>query len=219
MANARGLIELPQPIDPNPSNGRATMGHMPTMVLRILAALLLPLVAGVATPTSVACACSCAALDTDEAMRNSSAVFDGTVIATSRPTGGSSAELIEYTIEVSRVYQGSVPAGVVVRSAVSGASCGAELAGQVTVFAQGAIDGLLTTSCSAPATIDRSRLGAGHAPTAAPLTTLAPEPSATTAPGPLSTSDFITGPLMVGAVAGILVLVGVAIWMVRRARR
>ncbi len=46
-----------------------------------------------------------------------------------------------------------------VRSAVSSASCGAELAGQVTVFAQGAIDGLLTTSCSAPTTIDRSRLG------------------------------------------------------------
>lgn len=195
------------------------MGHMPTMVLRILAALLLTLVAGVAAPTSVACACSCAALDTDEAMRNSSAVFDGTVMATSPPTGGSSAELVEYTIQVSRVYQGSVPAVVVVRSAVSGASCGAELAGQVTVFAQGAIDGLSTTSCSAPATIDRSRLGAGHLPRAAPLTTLAPEPSATTTPETSSTSDFVTGPLMVGALAGIVVLAGVAIWMVRRARR
>jgi hypothetical protein len=152
-------------------------------------------------------------------MRNSSAVFDGTVIAASLPTGGSSAELIEYTIEVSRVYQGSVPAEVVVRSAVSGASCGAELAGKVTVFAQGATDALHTTSCSAPAVIDRSRLGAGHAPTAAPLTTLAPEPSATSAPGPSSTSDFVTGPLMVGTATGIVVLAGVAIWMVRRARR
>jgi len=195
------------------------MGHMPTMVLRVLAALLLTLVAGVAAPTSVACACSCAALDTDEAMRNSSAVFDGTVMATSPPTGGSSAELVEYTIQVSRVYQGSVPAVVVVRSAVSSASCGAELAGQVTVFAQGAIDGLSTTSCSAPATIDRSRLGAGHPPTTAPLTTLAPEPSATTTPETSSTSDFVTGPLMGGALAGIVVLAGVAIWMVRRARR
>jgi len=195
------------------------MGHMPTMVLRILAALLLTLVAGVAAPTSVACACSCAALDTDEAMRNSSAVFDGTVMATSPPTGGSSDELIEYTIQVSRVYQGSVPAVVVVRSAVSGASCGAELAGQVTVFAQGAIDGLSTTSCSAPAILDRSRLGAGHPPRAAPLTTLAPEPSATASRGPLSTSDLVTGPPLVGTVAALLVLAGVVIWMVRRARR
>ena len=218
MANARGFIELPQLIDPT-RRADGHNGHMPTMVLRILAALLLTLVAAVAAPTTFACACSCAELDTDEAMRNSSAVFDGTVIATSRPTGGSSAELIEYTIDVSRVYRGSVPARVVVRSAVSSASCGAELAGQVTVFAQGAIDGLLTTSCSAPTTIDRSRLGAGHAPIAVPLTTLAPEPSATTAPSPLSTSDFVTGPLMVGTVAGILVLAGVAIWVVRRARK
>jgi hypothetical protein len=192
---------------------------MPTMALRILAALLLTLVAGVAAPTSVACACSCAALDTDEAMRNSSAVFDGTVVATSRPTGGSSAELIEYTIEVSRVYQGSVPALVVVRSALSGASCGAELAGRVTVFAQGPIDDLNTTSCSAPATIDRSRLGAGHPPPSAPPTTRTPDPAATPAPEPSPTSNFVTGPLMVGTVAGILVLAGLAIWMVRRARR
>ena len=181
------------------------------MVLRILACLVLGLVAGVAAPTSVACACSCAALSTDEAMRNSSAVFNGTVIATSRPTGGSSAELIEYTIEVSRVYQGSVPAEVVVRSAVSSASCGAELTGQVTVFAHGPTDGLGTTSCSAPTIIDRTRLGAGHAPTAAP------ETSSTTTPGPSFTSDFVTRPLIVGTLAGMVVLAGVALWIVRRA--
>jgi hypothetical protein len=192
---------------------------MPTMVLRILAALVLTLVAGVAAPASVACACSCAALNTDQAMRNSSAVFDGTVMATSRPTGGSSGELIEYTIEVSRVYHGSVPAEVVVRSAVSSASCGAELAGQVTVFAQGPTDGLQTTSCSAPAIIDRSRLGAGHPPTATPRTTPTPDPSETPTPEPLTTTAFGTGPLMVAALAGMLVLAGVAIWTVRRTRR
>ncbi|MGV8909185.1 MAG: hypothetical protein ACOH1Y_09395 [Propionicimonas sp.] len=179
---------------------------MPTMVLRVLAALVLTLLAVVAAPVSVACACSCAALDTDQAMRGASAVFAGTVVARSRPTGGYSNELIEYTIEVSRVYQGSVPAEVVVRSAVSGASCGAELAGQVTVFAQGAIDGLFTTSCSAPATIDRSRLGAGHPPAAA-----------TPPPEPLTTTDFDGAPLMM--LAGLLGLAGVAIWMVRRPRR
>ena len=110
-----------------------------------------------------------------------------------------------------------MPAEVVVRSAVSSASCGAELTGRVTVFGNGPTDGLSTTSCSAPATIDRSRLGVGHAPTAAPLTLPTPEASATTTPGPSSTSGLVTGPLMVGALAGMVVLAGVAIWMARRA--
>ncbi|MBK8460267.1 MAG: hypothetical protein WAS07_15080 [Micropruina sp.] len=180
----------------------------PTMLLRILAALVLMVVAGVATPAWVACACSCAALDTDQAMRNASAVFDGTVKATSRPTTGLSAEQIEYTIAVSRVYQGSVPAEVVVRSYASSSSCGAELTGQVTVFAQGPTDSLRTNLCSAPATIDRSLLGAGQPPTSAPPM-----------PEPLTTTYFGDGPLIMGILAGLLVPTGIAIWIVRRARQ
>ena len=185
---------------------------MPTIVVRILAAFLFTLVAGVAAPAPLACACSCAEVDTDQAMRNASAVFDGTVIEKSQPTTGSSAELIGYTIEVARVYQGSVPATVVVRSAASSASCGAELTGQVTVFAQGPAENLSTTLCSAPFTIDRSRLGAGYPPEAAPLPTSTPEPATTEGPD--------TGPLVVAgvAVAGILALAGAVIWIVRRPR-
>lgn len=185
-------------------------GHMPTMVLRVLAALLLTLLAAVTASAPVACACSCAVIETEEAMANASAIFGGTVVATSQPKGGNSAELIDYTIDVTRVYQGSVPARVIVRSAISDASCGVELTGDVTVFAQGPVEDLRTTSCSAPATIDRARLGAGNPPSPASI--------ATPSPKPRSTAAFDTGPLFLGALAGVLALAGIAIWMVRRTR-
>lgn len=180
------------------------------MVLRVLAALLLTLLAAVTAPAPVACACSCAVIETEEAMANASAIFGGTVVATSQPKGGNSAELIDYTIDVTRVYQGSVPARVIVRSAISDASCGVELTGDVTVFAQGPVEDLRTTSCSAPATIHRARLGAGNPPSPASI--------ATPSPKPRSTAAFDTGPLFLGALAGVLALAGIAIWMVRRTR-
>lgn len=178
------------------------MADVARIVLRTLAALLLTLVATIAVPSSMACACSCAQVSTDEAMANSTAVFDGVVVTHSQPVGGSSAELIEYSIDVTRVHKGDVPARVIVRSAVSGASCGAELVGQVTVFAQGSVDTLFTTLCSAPSTLDRSRLGAGSTPTPVPPAPAQPH----------------SGPLVWGIVAGVLVLGGAAILLVRRAR-
>lgn len=194
-------------------------GRMPTTVARILAALLLALAAAIASPTQVAYACSCADIDTDQAMENASAVFDGAVAVTSEPTSGASSELIESIIEVTRVYQGSVPATVTVRSAASGASCGVELTGEVTVFAQGPVEDLRTTSCSAPASIDRARLGAGRPPAGAPAATEAPISPHT------SEFDLDGGPLVLGmlakvlgTLAGALVLVGAATWMVRRRR-
>lgn len=180
------------------------------MALRVLVALLLALVGAVAAPASVARACSCQTFDTDEALANASAVFDGEVVATSQPVGGSSGELIEYTIEVARVYQGSVPARVVVRSAVSEASCGVKLTGQVTVFAHGPVEDLQTTLCSAPATVDRARLGTGHPPETTPVVAPTPESPATTA--------FTLAPLILGVLAGVLVLGGAVFWMVRRPR-
>lgn len=177
---------------------------MPTMVVRTLVALLLALVGVVAAPSSVACACSCMGLDTDEAMARASAVFDGEVVARTKPSGGFSGELIEYTIEVSRVYQGSVPTKVIVRSAAESASCGAELSGRVTVFAHGPVEDLQTTLCSAPVTLDRSKLGAGSPPTSSPIE----EPP----------SGFDPGLLAFSAVAGVVVLIGVSVWLTRRRR-
>lgn len=182
------------------------MTDVARIVLRALAAVLLTLAGAIVVPSSMACACSCAQVSTDEAMANSTAVFDGVVVAHSQPLGGSSAEQIEYTIDVTRVYKGGVPARVIVRSAVSGASCGAELVGEVTVFAQGSIERLSTTLCSAPSTLDRSRLGAGSTPTPAP-----PAP-----PAPVR-SDV--GLPVWGIVAGLVVLGGAGVWLlVRRAR-
>lgn len=64
------------------------MADVARIVLRTLAALLLTLVATIAVPSSMACACSCAQVSTDEAMANSTAVFDGVVVTHSQPVGG-----------------------------------------------------------------------------------------------------------------------------------
>lgn len=173
---------------------------MPTTVARILAALLLSLVGAVAAPAPMACACSCMELDTEGAIASASDVFDGTVTSRSQPTSGYTAELIEYTIDVTRVYKGDVLDRVIVRSAAHGASCGLELTGRVTVFAHRSDGYLLTTLCSAPATLDRSQLGDGHPPT----------------PHPGGTAAVDTVGWLVGGVAGVLVLAGTAIWLVRR---
>lgn len=188
---------------PRPHNGR-----MPTMVLRVLAALLVTLVGIVAVPAPVACACSCAEVDTETALADATAVFDGSVVSASAPTGNTSADPIYYTIDVSRVYKGDVPATVIVSSAASGASCGVELTGQVTVFA-GRSDGVLhTTLCSAPVVLDRSKLGPGHAPAPAP-----DQSSAPTLPVEVTPVNL---PLVVGVVAGVLVIAVAVIWLVRR---
>ena len=179
-------------------------------VIRLLAALAVTLVAAVVSPATLACACSCAEQDTDQAMANASAVFDGTVVSRIQPSTGYSSEPIGYTVEVERVYKGSVPATVVVFSAAYGASCGLELSGEVTVFAReerGA--GLTTTLCSVPSTLDRTRLGAGYAPRRAPSESPAPD-----SPAP----PLNSGPVLAAAIAGIVVLAGTAIWWVRRSR-
>lgn len=180
------------------------------MVLRVLAAMLVTLIGAVTVPAPVACACSCAEVDTETALADATAVFDGTVVSASAPTGNSSADPIYYTIDVSRVYKGEVPATVIVSSAASGASCGVELSGQVTVFA-GRSDGVLhTTLCSAPFELDRSKLGPGALPAPAPAQPPAP-------PSPVDAAQPNL-PLVVGVVACVLVIAAAVIWLVRRIR-
>ncbi|MEA5118927.1 MAG: hypothetical protein VB036_15115, partial [Propionicimonas sp.] len=91
---------------------------------------------------------------------------------------------------------------VIVRSAASSVSCGVELKGDVTVFAYGAEDQLETGLCSVPVDLDRSALGEGH------------EPALLGVASPV----VDTGPVVVAAVAGLLVLAGFSVWMVRRTR-
>lgn len=181
------------------------------VLLRLLAVVLLTLAGGVVTPAGLACACSCAPLTTTEALRNASAVFDGEVIAGTPATASGSGDPIAYTIAVTRVYKGSVPARVLVTSAASEASCGVRLSGEVLVFARGSYDALTTTLCSAPNPVDRAKLGTGRTP--APLT---PSPVATAVPTPADVTPWWGTPTAWLAGTGVLALVAVVVWMRRR---
>ena len=90
---------------------------MRSMSLRLLMSVLVALGLGAAVPAQVACACSCAEVGTAEALRNASAVFEGDVVSLTQPSTGSSDEPIAYTVAVTTVYKGSLPATVVVRYA------------------------------------------------------------------------------------------------------
>jgi len=188
---------------------------MRSTLLRMLAIAVLALSVAVG-PAPLACACSCKGLTTAEALASADAVFEGDVVAAGTPKGGSSAELVPYTITVSRVFKGAVPSLAVVRSEASEASCGIVLKGPVVVFATGGPDDLRTTLCSVPAPLDRAQLGAGTAPSpgrrpSEPTASAAAEGPVATHTGRSDTLPFALWTLVgLGAVAA---LVG---WLARR---
>lgn len=175
------------------------------VLLRLLTVVALTM--GVATiiQVPVACACSCATRTTAEALDAATAVFDGEVIATSQPTSGFSGELITYSIRVTRVYKGGVPAVVTVRSEASEGSCGVRLSGTPTVFAYGLWGDLRTGLCSAPIRLDRAELGVGFTPTPAPAPSGTGEPPASPPP-PSWVGPVIWSLVGVGIAAAVLVL-------------
>lgn len=155
------------------------------MVVRWVIVVVLSMGAIAAAPAPVACACSCKALTTTEAVDAASAVFSGDVLSMTEPASLGSGDPVYYRIRVNRVYKGDLPALVTVSSAASEASCGIRLAGKVTVFATGPTDGLRSSFCAAPVTLDIKALGAGARPTAGPpATPTEGTPSATYAPEP-----------------------------------
>lgn len=188
---------------------------MRSMSLRLLLSVLVALGLGAAVPAQVACACSCAEVGTAEALRNASAVFEGDVVSLTQPSTGSSDEPIAYTVAVTTVYKGSLPATVVVRSAASEASCGVELKGHVTVFAHGDNDALNATLCSAPVRLNRAELGEGHTPVAVPSAATVTTPAGRTTPAP-TTQPTSTEPLLWGGVALLLGAAALVIWLARR---
>ena len=191
---------------------------MRSTLLRILATALLALGVAVVAPAPLACACSCIGLTTPEALAAADAVFEGDVVATGTPKGGFSAELVPYTIAVSRVFKGDVRARVVVRSEASGASCGVELKGHVVVFASGRSDELRTQVCWMPETLDRTRLGTGTAPAegtrTAPAGDLPPSPAST--PADSYPVGALPGPLVLWTLAGVAAVAALVTWLVRR---
>ena len=75
-----------------------------------------------------ACACSCVGVTDDEALRNSAAVFVGTLREIRRPTVMlSSMDPSRFVFAVETVYKGEVFSTQSIVSASDGASCGLEL--------------------------------------------------------------------------------------------
>ncbi|MFT3860152.1 hypothetical protein [Micropruina sp.] len=189
-------------------------------VLRLVMVVVMTVSLGVAAPVPVACACSCAGLDTAQAVSAASAVFEGEVLSSAQgspsgePTGWFYADPVDYTIAITRVYKGNLPAKLVVRSSASESSCGLQLSGHVLVFAHGDNDTLTTTLCSAPIELDRSKLGAGRAPEAVPALTPSATPSAM--PADALPQPFDAAPLLLATAAALLLMSALLSWLTRR---
>lgn len=79
--------------------------------------------------SGAASACSCVGLTDEEALRNSAAVFVGTLREIRRPTiGFSSDDPSRFVFDVEAVYKGRVHQVQSIVSASDGASCGLEVA-------------------------------------------------------------------------------------------
>jgi hypothetical protein len=106
----------------------ATMARTTRLLPRfVLLALALSAVV-VARSASPAHACSCLGIERTLANpQGFEAAFVGTVVEAPEPfTSGSSAQLVDWKFRVDKVYRGELPATIVVKSAISGASCGFE---------------------------------------------------------------------------------------------
>lgn len=127
----------------------------------------------VALPPSPACACSCKSLTEQEAFDAAGAVFVGTVTDVDIPGIGpiiGSADRVNVSFVVSKVYKADVPADVVVRTVRDGASCGYPFAvgSRYVVFAT-ADDGVWRTGlCSGtqllPPAVEPTGFADGYSP-------------------------------------------------------
>jgi hypothetical protein len=138
--------------------------------------LVLAVLAVFAYPASPACACSCAAVSTDEQLDSADAVFLGVVreITTDHPFSPlfSSGDPVTAVIDVSRVYKGDVGPSVSVATVADGASCGYDFAveheylifarAQQGQFATGLCDGNLDVATQSNPLTGGQPPAAGH---------------------------------------------------------
>lgn len=117
-------------------------------------------------------ACSCAATDPVDALREADAAFVGTLVRKDGPTitggGFNTGQDVGYHFRVERVLKGDLPAAVTVRAALDGASCGLEFHGDLrTGLLLTADDGRWRSSLCRQVDADRLLAVAGgtsHAP-------------------------------------------------------
>lgn len=182
--------------------------------LRVLTAIALAVGMYAGVPASVACACSCAPMDTKKALAGATAVFEGDVIGWKRAPTGSYGDPIVYAVLVTTVYKGEVPRRVQVISEASEAACGVELTGHVTVFARGGAGQLTTNLCALPWPLDPTKLGTGRTPVPAAPVPATPSVSPTPTQPPASGPNV--PPLVLWGMGGLVAMAAVVTWLLRR---
>lgn len=136
-------------------------------------------------PAPSACACSCVPRTMAEQTDAANVIFRATVLGRSEPRTGSSAEPIEYRLDVAEVYRGITDRSTVVRSAADEASCGLTLTTgtEYLLFTTADGDGLRASLCggtvaSTPDLVTQvvALNGPGRAPMDDPVTVTTTEP-------------------------------------------
>jgi len=129
-------------------------------------------------PASRALACSCAGVSERQAFEGADVVFDGVATTSTEPLIiQSSGDPVEFTFAVEKTLKGDLPSPqVIVTTALSGASCGAEfqVGERWRVFAYGSSDNLESNLCAGNRLLGAATAKDGAAmPNAAPMLLLA----------------------------------------------
>src|SRR5215212_2715700 len=150
-------VERAGPSDPlwPPSDGRrpalpstrqpprlATVTRLPGQLLAFMAAVLLGVFAAMVAPPGKAYACDCAGISIDRALRQSTAVFRGTVLD-KRSVGRRSEARTDIRFAVDAVYKGEVHQEQVVASPKKATACGLDpkVGSTWVIFAVDGIEG------------------------------------------------------------------------------
>ena len=135
----------------------ATVRRLPGQLVAFVAAVLLGVFAAMVAPPGKAYACDCAGISTDRALRQSTAVFRGTVLE-KRSVGRRAEARNDMRVAVDAVYKGEVHKEQVVASPKQATACGLDpkVGSTWVIFAGDGVEGsgndavqrLITTLCS-----------------------------------------------------------------------
>jgi hypothetical protein len=135
----------------------ATVRRLPGQLVAFVAAVLLGVFAAMVAPPGKAYACDCAGISTDRALRQSTAVFRGTVLD-KRSVGRRAEARTDIRFAVDAVYKGEVHKEQVVASPKQAKECGLDpkVGSTWVIFAVDGVEGsgndavqrLITTLCS-----------------------------------------------------------------------
>lgn len=135
----------------------ATVRRLPGQLVAFVAAVLLGVFAAMVAPPGKAYACDCAGISTDRALRQSTAVFRGTVLD-KRSVGRRAEARTDIRFAVDAVYKGEVHQEQVVASPKQATACGLDpkVGSTWVIFAVDGVEGsgndavqrLITTLCS-----------------------------------------------------------------------